>query len=147
MRLTHRQRAFVNAYLGNGGNGTKAAVSAGYAEGSASVAGSRLLSDPRIQHALANGVDKAQMTADEAIEEVGTIAKHQVSKVSASDKLKALELILKAKGALRDKDTPKGITVNIGFIQQKDNQPAAVIAEVSDGTQVMATQALVLPGT
>ena len=46
--LTGKQQAFVAAYLANGFNATKAAISAGYAPGSAYAEGSRLLRNPKV---------------------------------------------------------------------------------------------------
>ena len=46
--LTERQRRFVLEYLRNGGNGTEAAISAGYSPKAAAVQASRLLSDDKI---------------------------------------------------------------------------------------------------
>lgn len=57
--LTERQRAFVDAYLANGGRSGKAALSAGYAARSADTAASRLVANPLIQHAIL----KATLTA------------------------------------------------------------------------------------
>lgn len=46
------QRRFVMAYVDNGGNGTQAAISAGYAEKAARQQASRLLKKENIQHAI-----------------------------------------------------------------------------------------------
>jgi phage terminase small subunit len=47
-----KRRRFVLNYVDNGGNATKAAVSAGYAEKSAHVEGSRLLKDDKVRAAI-----------------------------------------------------------------------------------------------
>lgn len=52
MSLNVKQIRFVIAICGNGGNATEAAKSAGYAPDSASVQGSRLLADDKIQAAI-----------------------------------------------------------------------------------------------
>lgn len=46
--LNERQKRFVLEYLRNGGNGTEAAISAGYSERSAAVQASRMLNDDKI---------------------------------------------------------------------------------------------------
>lgn len=50
--LKLRQRLFVLHYAGNGGNGADAARKAGYAEGSARITASKLLSNTNIQKAI-----------------------------------------------------------------------------------------------
>ena len=47
-KLTERQRRFALEYIRNGGNGTAAAISAGYAPKSAHVQASRMLRDDKI---------------------------------------------------------------------------------------------------
>lgn len=46
--LTERQRRFVSEYLSNGGNGTEAAIIAGYSKKSAAAQASRLLNDAKV---------------------------------------------------------------------------------------------------
>ncbi|MCC7347531.1 MAG: terminase small subunit [Variibacter sp.] len=48
-RLTDKERAFCRYYIANGGNGTQAAISAGYASGSAKVTASQMLKKPQIR--------------------------------------------------------------------------------------------------
>jgi phage terminase small subunit len=55
--LTAKMMRFVEAYLANDGNGTKAAITAGYGQKSAHVTASRLLKLPKVQDALRYGVD------------------------------------------------------------------------------------------
>lgn len=52
MDLTQKQQEFVRAYVENSGNGTQAAIRAGYAPDSAHVAASNLLKNPKVQEAL-----------------------------------------------------------------------------------------------
>lgn len=47
--LTDKERAFCRYYVANGGNGTQAAISAGYAPGSAKVTASQMLRKPQIR--------------------------------------------------------------------------------------------------
>lgn len=51
-KLTKRQDAFVKAYLLNGGNATKAAISAGYSEKTAAEMGHENLRKPQIKKAI-----------------------------------------------------------------------------------------------
>jgi phage terminase small subunit len=55
--LTAKMLRFVEAYLANDGNGTRAAITAGYGQKSAHVTASRLLKLPKVQDALRYGVD------------------------------------------------------------------------------------------
>lgn len=58
-KLTAKQERFVAEYLANGLNATNAAVAAGYAEKSARVEGSRLLTNANVAAAIANRTQKA----------------------------------------------------------------------------------------
>lgn len=70
--LTDKQAKFVAAYLANGGNGTAAAVAAGYAKGSAHVAASRLLRDVKVAAAIEGSRAKVQTKAEVKAERVLT---------------------------------------------------------------------------
>jgi phage terminase small subunit len=126
--LSLKQKSFVNAYLGEAnGNATKAAIIAGYSERTAKQAGSRLLTHVDVQRALERRLHKAQMTADEALERVALIARADVTDISASDAIRANELILKVNGRLRDRShEPGGITVNIGFLTPGQPTPSTI---------------------
>lgn len=52
MELNIKQKAFVEAYLRNGGNATQAAIEAGYASANADVTGPRLLGHVGIRKAI-----------------------------------------------------------------------------------------------
>lgn len=52
VKLTAKQDAFVKAYLLNGGNGTQAAIDAGYSKKTAQEIGSENLSKPMIKKAI-----------------------------------------------------------------------------------------------
>jgi hypothetical protein len=156
VRLTKRQQAFVHAYIGAAnGNATKAAIAAGYSEKAARQAGQQVLTSTAVQAAIQTRTEQVPMTADEALEQVASIARADVQKVNAADKLRANELILKAKGALRDKSPDSRIVVNIGFLQSANGtgfstsfpaEPVSADGEVVG--EVMASPASVpqLPG-
>ena len=50
--LTEMQEAFSVNYAANGGKGSRAAIDAGYAKGSAAVLASRMLRDPKVCAAI-----------------------------------------------------------------------------------------------
>jgi phage terminase small subunit len=56
--LTDRQRAFIREYLKNGGNGSQAAIAAGYSKAGAAVAASRMLLHPTIAAAIREGSER-----------------------------------------------------------------------------------------
>lgn len=77
-KLTHKQDAFVKAYLLNGGNATQAAITAGYSEKTAQQVGSENLLKPVIK----KSIQEHQKKSDESY--VWTKA----------DKLKKLEKLI-----------------------------------------------------
>lgn len=69
-KLTQKERRFVDAFLGScNGNGSEAAIAAGYAPGSARVTASRLLTKANIKAAVdarnAKAEEKSIASADE----------------------------------------------------------------------------------
>jgi phage terminase small subunit len=84
-----RTAAFVEHYIANGGNGTQAAISAGYAEKSAHVAASRLLKDDKVAAAIAQRRDKAlaslELTTDLVLLELARIVRFDPRKLYKPD--------------------------------------------------------------
>jgi phage terminase small subunit len=76
--LNHRQRQFAIAYAYNGGNGTQAAIQAGYAEVGADVTASRLLDDLRVQVLVEEHREyiqrRTEITADRVLSEIHAMA-------------------------------------------------------------------------
>lgn len=82
--LTAREAAFVREYLSDpiNRNGTQAAIRAGYAEGSAKVAASRLLTRDNVRAAIERGLtkvaqvaaEKHAVTIERVVEEMAKIA-------------------------------------------------------------------------
>lgn len=66
-QLRIRQQAFVEAYLANGFNATRAAVTAGYSERSARSIGSENLTKPDIRAAIDKRLKEMAMGADEVL--------------------------------------------------------------------------------
>ena len=91
--MTEKQQRFVEEYLVDY-NGTRAAKAAGYAESSAHVTASQLLSNPKISGAVAQGlaaqIDRTQLTADTVL--AGLWREAKLAK-STRDRLRAFELI------------------------------------------------------
>lgn len=74
MALTPKQTRFVAEYLANGLNGSKAAISAGYAKKSASVEATRLLANASISAEISKKtlkvMDKLEVTAERVLREL-----------------------------------------------------------------------------
>lgn len=90
MTLNPKQKAFIEAYLRNGGNATQAAIEAGYSAKTAHVQGPRLLGNVAVSATLKNRaekvVQKLEITTDRILEararraffDPGELAKHNI---------------------------------------------------------------------
>lgn len=108
-KLTPKQKRFVKAYCGvSKGNGTDAAVRAGYAKGSARISAARLLTYDNIQEAIKNqGGTSADIASPEEIQEFWTrivrdeeqdFDREGARPVATRDRIKAAELLGKCSG-------------------------------------------------
>jgi hypothetical protein len=108
---------FVNAYLGEAnGNGTKAAVTAGYSEATAAQAASRLLKRDDVREAIGKKLQNADIQTDAILKRLGKIAHTEPESFKGSDVVAAAKVILQVNGALKDKQPTSGVVVNIGFL-------------------------------
>jgi len=120
--LSPQRKRFVEAYLTSAnGNGTQAAIAAGYSPHTASVQASQLLKVPEVQAQVARTLHHVSLTTEQALANVSAIASASPIKVTTGDVLRANELILRANGALRDKSGDSRITVTIGFLQRHES--------------------------
>ena len=107
VKLTKKQKAFVQAYKTNGGNGTQAAIKAGYSEKTAREIAKENIAKPYIKEVLAEHEkqmqEKYNYTVDDMVKELNEelINARAVGNVTAS--LKAIELKGKAFGLFVDK--------------------------------------------
>jgi phage terminase small subunit len=73
-----RREMFAHAYIANGRNGTQAAVTAGFAPGSAQVTASQLLSDPMVRDLVdelaANLQEITGLTTERVLRETARVA-------------------------------------------------------------------------
>ena len=118
-KLSHKQSAFVKAYLLNGGNATKAAISAGYSEKTAKVIGSENLSKPNILKAI----EAHQKMTNEAFI------------MTKLEKLKALEKIIAESMREHEEKGMFNATAAIAAIKthnemQGDNAPTKATSEI-----------------
>ena len=115
MKLTPKQKAFVREYKKNGGNGTQAAIKAGYSENTADVIATENLRKPSIREALEKEEKKLQekyeYTIDDMVRELDDVKMKADSEQNRQAQIKAIELKGKAFGLFVDKQetTVKGI--------------------------------------
>jgi phage terminase small subunit len=107
MKLTPKQKAFVREYKKNGGNGTQAAINAGYSEESARAISSENLTKPYIQEALKQEEKKLQekyeYTIDDMVRELDDVKMKADSEQNRQAQIKAIELKGKAFGLFVEK--------------------------------------------
>lgn len=115
MKLTPKQKAFVREYKKNGGNGTQAAIKAGYSENTADVIATENLRKPSIKEALKQEEKKLQekyeYTIDDMVRELDDVKMKADAEQNRQAQIKAIELKGKAFGLFVDKQetTVKGI--------------------------------------
>ena len=115
IKLTPKQKAFVREYKKNGGNGTQAAIKAGYSENTADVIATENLRKPSIRKALEKKKKKLQekyeYTIDDMVRELDDVKLKADAEQNRQAQIKAIELKGKAFGLFVDKQetTVKGI--------------------------------------
>ena len=132
-KLSLRQKLFCEAYAANGGNGSQAAITAGYTESDAGVRSDRLLNRPHVIEYLKSLTDKIESKNIARIEEIQTfwtsILRGQVQDdgypAKLSERIKASELLAKSQGAFIEKLQVSGAngealpTINLTFVQPR----------------------------
>lgn len=112
MKLTPKQKAFVREYKKNGGNGTKAAIKAGYSENTADVIATENLRKPNIREALVQEEKKLQekyeYTLDDMVRELDDVKLKADSEQNRKVQIKAIELKGKAFGLFVDRQEITG---------------------------------------
>ena len=107
-RLTHKQERFVEEYLVDL-NASAAALRAGYKPSAAGWMGSKNLRTPLIKKAIdakrARVTARLEVSAARTLEELAKIAYHELrpQKITAPDKLSALDKIARHLGMFRDR--------------------------------------------
>jgi phage terminase small subunit len=120
--LTPKQKAFCEYYAANGGNGTQAAIDAGYSENSATVEGSRLLTNANVLEyieELANPIENKRIAdANEIKEFWSSVMREDAEKMN--DRLKASELLAKSGGMFIERVETKAIgDVSVVIMEDK----------------------------
>ena len=105
MALTPKQKAFCEYYAANGGNGTQAAIDAGYSDNVAGQQGAENLKKPEIKEyiaELANPTENKRIAnANEIKEFWSSVMREDAEKMN--DRLKASELLAKSGGMFIDR--------------------------------------------
>ena len=152
--MTARQKRFVEAYIGNGGNGAAAAREAGYSSKTAKEISSQLLDNREIRAAIDERLDRAssdRVLGERALLEFlsdvvrgavtdtqlmtrligkgcSVVEKHEYT-ASVKDRLKACELLLKISGAFnredQQQDVGKLFADTLEAIWQRDRSQAS----------------------
>lgn len=114
-----RRKKFAAEYVKNGFNGVQAIYAAGYKQGynSACTEAWRLLRNAEVQKLVSETLKKSKISADEVMEELSTIARAPVEKVTESGKLKALELTGKAYKLFTDRVEHSAFTEAFGKLR------------------------------
>jgi phage terminase small subunit len=116
--LNYRQQTFCDEYLANGGNGTKAALVAGYSERTAGAIANNLLKNIEIKTYVAEKQKELSTpriaTAQEIREYVSSVMRNDQGDIDTRDRLKAADLLAKLLG-LYDKQSASSepVTINI----------------------------------
>lgn len=111
--ITPKQQAFIQHYLANGGNGTQAAIAAGYSPRSAAVTSSELLRMDKITRRMkpAKEEQKERLALDSDWIITRLMKEADGKDVSDAARIRALELLGKVEGIFApDK---KEITANV----------------------------------
>lgn len=94
--LNPKQARFVGEYIKDG-NGTQAAIRAGYSPNGADVTASRLLGNPRIYAAVNKGqakvLDKLELSAEKVLADIARISKKAEEAEEYSPAIKGHELL------------------------------------------------------
>ena len=112
MKLTPKQKAFVREYKKNGGNGTQAAIKAGYSEKTARKIAAENVTKPVIREALAQEEKKLQekyeYTIDDMVRELDDVKMKADAEQNRQAQIKAIELKGKAFGLFIDRQEITG---------------------------------------
>jgi phage terminase small subunit len=108
--LTVKQRAFCEALLANGGNRTKAAITAGYGRAGAHVTGHRLAKLPQVRKYLAQAAEALiAEAAPQAAETMRKLLKHKSGYV----RFEAAKDVLNRNGVGSTTGQGSGVSLNV----------------------------------
>ena len=124
--LTYKQRRFIEEYINCDGNGTQAAIKAGYSENCAQQIATENLLKPFIMDAIKEREDQIAKAADETREKViRDIRKICDSAITDDDKasaLKALDMLSKVTGAYEVDNSQKKLdNIKIQFVGEDES--------------------------
>ena len=111
--LSTREAAFVEHYLGNGYNATRAALDAGYAKSSSRVQGHRLITRDSIRAEIKAHLADLGVTHERVVTELAAIAYGSQSNgqlLRVADRQRALESLL----TVLNRTGARGVSINSG---------------------------------
>ena len=113
--LTYKQRAFVSEYIRHKGNGTKAAIAAGYANGNslvAAVRASQLIRKPKIKRQIDKLTRKYDITPERVLARLDNLSIKAQEEGNYAASVKAEELIGKSLGMWVDRSVNVNVDLN-----------------------------------
>lgn len=84
-KLSIQQRTFVQHYLTNNWNGTRAAIAAGYSKKSAASASSYLLNNPNVKEEIAEALRKSHLSSEKVLARLAEMATADLTEFTDSD--------------------------------------------------------------
>ena len=126
--LSYKEQLFCNAYAINGGNGTKAVISAGYSENGASVQSTRMLNKTKILEEIERQqkfqTQKISLTKEKIINEQLELYKLARANEEFKTASTILDSLSKMLGYTQTQPTTKQINHNIKFERLLNELPA-----------------------
>lgn len=123
MKLTDKQRRFVEAYCSNGHNATQAAIASGYSEKTARQVGSENLAKPDIQDAIqefmSKATKKALITTERLVERLVEESEYMGEGASHSARIAALKTLTDYTGGFDKNKQSVDHTSSDGSMSQK----------------------------
>ncbi len=117
MKLTAKQQKFIDNYL-QSGNGTQAAIQAGYSENGARVTANRLLTNDNIATIIKERQQQASKKADFTLENwIKKVKELADDGERDSDRLKALDMLGKHLGAY---DSDNKLKLDVDKMNEED---------------------------
>lgn len=125
--LSLREAAFAAQYVAKGGNGTKAAIAAGYAPKSAHVSASLLIRRSKVKKRIEQLTKKHEITADRVLTRLDNLSAKAEEEGLLAVSVKAEELLGRALGLFID----RSVNVNVDITSQHIDAIRALAAKRS----------------
>ena len=144
--LTLKQASFAAEYIALHGNGTRAAIAAGYSEKGASVAAVRLLGKASVKKRIERLAKRHEVTADRVLTRLDNLSARAEEAGNYPAAVKAEELLGKALGLFIDRSVSVNVDLNGSHIDairalaaRRSNPDSGDNARVIEGTAEHST--------